>query len=95
MKNAQNIMIAVLVVSAVLLTGVWVAMWTETQQSAQAGGEFSRYWGMVGCVGQVGNGADALYMIDVDQKRLNVYVINTQTKAVDVVKTEDLVQAFR
>ena len=95
MKNTQNVLIVALVVSAVLLTGVLVASWTGTSREAKAGSEFARFWGMVGTVGQVANGSDALYIIDVDQRRLNAYIINSQTGTIDIVSSEDLVQAFR
>ena len=93
MKDSKNILIAALVVSAVVLTGVLVGTFVGTGRTAQAG-EFSRFWGMTGVTAEVAQGTSALYLIDVDQQRLNVYVVNQKTGAIDILETIDLAKVF-
>ncbi len=95
MKNSQNMLIAALVVSAVVLSAVLLSTFMQTSQPAQAGNVFARYFGMAGTVGQVAQSADALYLIDVDSKRLNAYALDPAKGSIELLDSVDLAQAFR
>ncbi|MCE5327201.1 MAG: hypothetical protein LLG01_12405 [Planctomycetaceae bacterium] len=95
MKNSQNILIAALVLSAVVLSAIVLSTFMQTSQPAQAGTVFARYYGMAGTVGQVAVSADALYLIDIDSKRLNAYALDPGKGTIELLDSVDLAQAFR
>jgi hypothetical protein len=92
MNDSKNITIAMLLISAVVLS-VLVAVSVRTP-SAEAGNASSRYGDYILCPGARAESADNLYVIDVMKRRLNVYVIDQNRRDVNLQFTVDLANYF-
>ena len=93
MKNPQNIAVFLLLATAAILTGLLVTTYHQTGQSASAEvcvkqGEY------IFSPGRWSKTMDLVYVIDIGARRLNVYWVNINTNAVDLVDTYDLNRLF-
>ena len=94
MKDTQNIWIAVLFVTAGILTAMLVTTYVQTQQPAYAdtparGGEY------IAVTGAWSSSRDLLYLVDLVANRMNAYTINTNTDAIERVDSIDLKKVFQ
>jgi len=94
MKDTQNIAIVLLVISAVILTVMLLGVLRQTSQPALAAASVKQ-GDYVMVTGQIAGRYDALYVVDIVQRRLNVYWINPDTERMEILDTGDLERAFR
>ena len=94
MNNPQNVTIVVLMISAAVLGGILVGSFTGTTQPAYAG-TVSAAGDYVAVTGSYHQYLSLLYVVDVVANRLNVYVPNDKTSALELRDTVDLAQVFR
>ena len=93
MNDKKNTMIVLLVISAVLLSGMlFVAR--QTSQSAKAGNTAARFGDYVMCPGARENGADNVYVIDMRKQRMIVYMIEPGRRDMIAVDLIDLKRYF-
>ena len=96
MKNNQNIVIVLLLISAVVLTAFLVGGALADSPTRSAGLTVVRpptIYSMV--TGSWDSSIDIVYVLDVDAERLNAYVVNTKTESLDLQDSVSLPQAFR
>ena len=95
MKTNENIAILLLLVSAVVLTGLLVAAYVGTGEPAYADSP-DRAGDYIWVTGAIEKETDLLYVIDIAGKQLNIYQPNRATKKLDMKATPvDLNRAFR
>lgn len=94
MKNAENITIVMLLATAAILGSMLVGTYCGTSQSADAE-VFARHMGFIVSTGQVAPWVDAMYIIDLETKKLNVYILSHQNNSLEFLTTVDLGKAFR
>ncbi|MBL7134063.1 MAG: hypothetical protein ISS78_08195 [Phycisphaerae bacterium] len=94
MKNAENITIVMLVATAAILGGMLIGTYSGTSQSAVAE-VYARHMGFIVSTGQAAPGIDAMYIIDLETKKLNTYILTSRNNAIEFVATMDLQKAFR
>ena len=93
--NSQNTTIAILLVTASILTALLVGIFAGNGQTALAApsvraGDYSA------CTGNMPGGeADLFYVINAEQRKMNVYSLNPKTNMIDLVQSVDLERAFR
>ena len=103
MKSNQNIVIVLLLISAAVLTAFLVADYFGTGRQARADAPAqspsfavvrpSNIYTM--CTGAWDKDVDILYVLDTNSQRLNAYVTNTRTEAIELFDSISLPQAFR
>ena len=93
MKNSQNFMIGLLLVTAVLLAAMVASTFTNTGGTAYADTAIKqgRY---IMCTGAWSSTTDFMYILDIAARRVNVYYMDRNKGIVDIVDTVDLRQAF-
>lgn len=95
MTNGQNLVIVLLVITAVVLTGILVGSYYSTSQSAYAetpvkGGDYIQFRGAIT------TNTDLLYVINTAIRRMNAYQMNPNgNKGLELISSIDLEQAFR
>jgi len=93
MNDQKNILIVLLLISAALLsTMLFIA--NRTEQTAQATGSADRFSDYIMCPGQRESGADNIYVIDVQQKKLVAYIVEPGTENLVPVDIIDLARYF-
>jgi len=93
MNDKKNTMIVLLLISAVLLSGMlFVAR--QTSQSAQAGNTATRFGDYVMCPGARESDSDNVYVIDVRKQRMIVYMIEPGRRDMIAVDLIDLKRYF-
>ena len=93
MKTSQNITIAVLTVSAVILLSALLGSHFGTAQQALGEMPFSQGDYMI-CTGAYAAGLDVVYVLHPSARRLNVYAVNTTSNAIDLVDSVDIAVAL-
>lgn len=91
MKNPQNVMIVLLLVTAAILTAMLVSVQTERAYAEPCvkGG------GFVVASGRISTDMDLLYVIDVGARKLNYYGYSLTTKQVELGRQPiDLARLF-
>ena len=94
MNDSKNITIVMLLLSAVVLSVLLLAS-IQTAAPVQAGNTSARFGDYVMAPGARAKSFDNLYVIDVLQKRLNVYSADPNRKRVEILDTVDLAQYFK
>ncbi|MGC9455622.1 MAG: hypothetical protein ACP5HU_12280 [Phycisphaerae bacterium] len=94
MKNNQNITIVLLTISAAILSVMLVATMTQTSQEAQAAASVKQ-GDYIMVTGEISARYDALYAVDVLERRMNVYWVNPDNNRLEILATADLERAFR
>ena len=94
MKDTQNIWIAVLFVTAGILTAMLVTAYVQTQQPAYAdtparGGEY------IAVTGAWSSSRDLLYLVDLVANQMNVYTVDTNKNAIERIDWVDLKKVFQ
>ena len=92
MKDGQNITIVLLAVTAVILAALLISDFISTPAYADTPVKEGDY--ILG-TGAASRSTDLIYIIDIANRQLNVYVANINTNAIDIVDTVDLERAFR
>jgi len=93
MKTSQNITIAVLSISAVILLTAFLGSHFSPLQPALAEMPFAQGDYIV-CTGAYSPGLEVVYVLRPSARRLNVYVINAASNAIDLVDSVDLAIAL-
>jgi hypothetical protein len=92
MKNTQNVTIGLLAVTAIVLGALVIGMYTPPQaayaDSAVKQGDY------IMVTAAISSDVDLLHVIDVISKRMNVYQVNINTRAIELVCVEDMQRAF-
>ena len=94
MKNAENITIVMLLATAAILSSMLIGTYCGTSQSADAE-VFARHMGFIVSTGQVAPYVDAMYMINVETKKLNVYILRAENNSIEFLTTVDLGKVFK
>jgi len=94
MKDTQNITILMLLVTAAILSAMLVGTYVETSQSADAEA-FARHMGFIVATGRLTANAEAMYIIDLQTKRLNTYFLNSRNNTIEFLATVDLERVFQ
>lgn len=93
MSDNKNMLIVLLLISAVLLSAMlFVAR--QTDQTAQAGNTSARYGDYIMCPGARESSADNVYVIDVQLQRMGVYLVEPGTNDLIPVDIIDLQRYF-
>ena len=93
MSDQKNILIVLLLISAALLsTMLFIA--NRTEQTAQATGSSDRFGDYLMCPGQRESSADNVYVIDTQQQKLIVYIVEPGTNDLGPVDIIDLARYF-
>jgi len=93
MKNTQNITIALLLVTAAVLGSLVVATYVNTSSPAYADTAVSKY-NYIMCTGAWSQSQDFLYVINIGERKMNVYFLDQNRNALEVIGQADLRQAF-
>lgn len=96
MRDAQNITIGLLLVTAVILTGMLISTFTSTSSIAY-GDTPLKQGDYILCTGAWSRDADLVYILNIATRQLNVYYSNVskpRNKAIDLIDTVDLRRAF-
>ena len=94
MKNAENITILMLLATAAILSAMLIGTYWGTSQGADA--EVSaRRMGFIASTGKAAAYTDAMFIIDSETKRLNVYVLTDRENSIEFVANVDLERAFK
>jgi len=93
MRNTQNITIGLLLVTAVVLGSLVVATYVNTSSPAYADTSVAKY-NYIMCTGAWSKSQDFLYVIDIAQRKMNVYFLDQNRNALEVIDQTDLRQAF-
>lgn len=93
MKTNQNTAIIMMLISAAILSAVLVGTYTNTSQRAYAD-TGTRDGDYTMAAGMYASDRDLLYIIDIANQKLNVYVININTRAIEFGDSVDLRQIF-
>ena len=93
--NSQNVTIAMLLVTAAILTAVLIGTFAGTGQVARAevsvsAGDYTMTTGVMS-----GSNVRLLYVINMDMQKLNVYRVDYKTGAIAIKDQVDLARAFR
>ncbi len=91
-KNTKNVTIALLTISAVLLGLVFVGSMNDNQAYAEAAAVGGRYL-MINA--ENGSFTDMIFVIDIFDQTINVYIYNRQTHRLEPADQVDLRKAFR
>ena len=91
MNDSKNVTIVMLLISAVVLTVLMLA----TTQPADAGNTSARFGDYVMSPGARADSFDNLYVIDVLQKKLNVYSTDPNKRRLEILDSIDLTQYFQ
>ncbi len=93
MKNPQNITIALLITTAVILTGMLVTMHVDATPVAQADapGRVGEY---IAVSGAYSTKYDVMYVADVVAGKLNAYMVDPQSKTIQLIDSVDLARMF-
>ena len=91
MNDSKNVTIVMLLISAVVLTVLMLA----TMQTTEGGNSSSRFGDYVMSPGARADSFDNLYVIDVLQKRLNVYSTDPNKRRLEILDSIDLTQYFQ
>ena len=94
MKNPQNITIALLAVTAVIMGSMLLSGYMASPNAAYADTPIKQGDYILGTGGYT-TATDLLYVIDIAARRLNVYYANINTNALDAVDWVDLNKAFQ
>lgn len=94
MNDKQNTMIVLLLISAAML-GSMLFVAHRTDQSAQAGNTATRSGDYIMSPGSRDSSSDNLYVIDVRERRLLVYMIEPGRTKLNAVDFIDLKKAFK
>ena len=102
-KNNQNTLIVLLMISASILTAFLVGGFVATQETADADAPahspdmvVSRPPNMYTmCTGAWDSTIDILYVLDINAQKLNAYVTNDKTEAIEQFDSIALPPAFR
>ena len=93
MNDNKNMLIVLLLISAVLLSAMlFVAR--QTEQTAQAGNTSARFGDYIMCPGARESSADNVYVIDVQLQRMGVYMVEPGTNDLIPVDIIDLQRYF-
>ena len=94
MKDTQNITILMLLVTATILGAMLVGAYVGTSQ--RAGGETStRHMGFIVVTGRASATTEAMYILDLETKRLNTYFLNQRNNSIEFLATVDLEKVFQ
>jgi len=93
MKTSENITIAVLSISAIILLVALLGSHFVSVQPALAGMPFSQGDYMI-CTGAYAAGLDVVYVLQPSARRLNVYAINPTSNAIDLLDSVDIAVAL-
>jgi hypothetical protein len=94
MRNNQNTAIVLLLISASILTAVLIGVWAGSSEPAFAG-TTTRDGDFAVATGAFSDQIDVLYMVDISAQQLNAYVVNVNTRAIELRDSVDLERAFR
>ena len=94
MKNPQNITIALLAVTAVIMGTMLLSGYMTSPNAAYADTPVKQGDYVMGTGGYTPS-TDLLYVIDIASRRLNVYYANINTNALDPIDRVDLDKAFQ
>ncbi|MFP4107281.1 MAG: hypothetical protein ACLFVU_14505 [Phycisphaerae bacterium] len=85
MKDPQNIMLVLLMVTSLILGAIVVTTYTTDQAYAESSTREGRYTVVSG---EWSNSADLIYMVDIPAQKLNVYFIEERGQAAEMKKVE-------
>ena len=92
MKNEQNLTIALLLATAMILTALLITSYqnpnTAYANTTMKDGDF-----ILG-TGALTSTTDLIYIVDIGAKRLNVYFTDNNTGTMDLADSVDLERAF-
>jgi len=94
MKNAENITIGVLVVSAAIITGLLIAVHVSNTPQAQAQTTIKQGQYIVS-VGTYTSSYDFVYIVDIRTGRMNAYAAERQRKRVALVTEIEMAPVFQ
>jgi|GEM_PF-5227099 len=92
--NAQNTTIVVLLVTAALLTGMLLTSLIGGQEEAYARGTAVKDGNYILGGGLWSGGTELLYIVDIENQKLNVYFTEDTKNTVNLIQTVNLQQAF-
>jgi hypothetical protein len=93
--DARNLTIAVLTVTAAVLTVGLLLVQMLGPQQALAYGQMDRAGDYVVATGQLQNNTEVVYITDGGLGRLNVYLFNRNTRQIDLLDRFDLTAQFQ
>lgn len=93
MKDNKNLTILVLSITAVILLAIVVG--TKMDNSAYAGGVAMKQNEWIMTAAAATSKSDMLYMINVGQRQMNVYAVNTNNKKIEKIDTVSLDEMFK
>jgi hypothetical protein len=93
MKNAQNITVMLLVVTAATLTTLLGVSWLYTEP-AYAGAGPAKDGDYIMAAGSYNDQSDFLYIVDIANAKLNIYYADINTNSIRLGDTVDLGRAF-
>jgi len=94
MKDAQNITIGLLLGAAVILGAMLLSAYMTQDNAAYAVSSVKQGDYVLGS-GLRSSSAELVYLIDIAQRRLNVYEIDKQSWSLELIDSVDLDAAFR
>ena len=94
MKNSQNITIALLLVSAGILTALLIGMHVSNTPSAEAQVSVSKGQYIVS-VGTYSSSQDLVYIMDITTGQVNAYAASRVRKRIQVADSVDVGQVFK
>jgi len=102
MNSNQNTVIVLLMISAGVLTGLLIGGFVGTQEPAEADTPTRSPSTLVTaapraysiCTGGWDTSIDILYVLDINAQKLNAYVTNTKTEAIEQFDSISLPAAF-
>ena len=92
MKTSENAAIVVLIVSALMLTGLLVMLYGTSQKAYADASARSGKYTMV--TGAFDNDNDLLYVVDIDKQQMNVYHTDARARKVVLRDRVDLKRLF-
>ena len=92
MKTSENAAIVVLIVSALMLTGLLVMLYGTGQKAYADASARSGKYTMV--TGAFDNDNDLLYVVDIDKQQMNVYHTDARARKVVLRDRVDLKRLF-
>jgi len=92
MRDSRNITIGLLVVTAGILAALLVL--SQSPQSARATGVSVKQGDYILLTGRFGQSTDLIYVVDIAARRLNTYVLNRNSRAIEPVDATNLAKAF-
>ncbi len=94
MRNAQNITVTLLTITAVILATLLVSsyVYTEPAYGGQGVGKGGNY---IITAGTYNAETDFVYVLDIETEKLSIYYPNINTNALAIGDTVDLAKAFR